>query len=120
MALGTRKQRERQESLWIAKQELSASAAHPFYERLNGLLESEKFDEFAESACQQYYDEKMGRTGLTPGIYFRCLLGGYFEGSFPSAGSPGGRRIRWVPASSWGSAWTSGARTIRRSLPPGG
>jgi transposase len=80
MALGTRKQRERQESLWIAKQELSASAAHPFYERLNGLLESEKFDEFAESACRQYYAQKMGRPGLTPGIYFRCLLVGYFEG----------------------------------------
>jgi transposase len=80
MALGTRKQRERQESLWIAKQELSASAAHPFYERLNGLLESEKFDEFAESACRQYYAPKMGRPGLTPGIYFRCLLVGYFEG----------------------------------------
>jgi transposase len=80
MALGTRKQRERQESLWIAKQELPASAAHPFYERLNGLLESEKFDEFAESACRQFYAEKMGRPGLTPGIYFRCLLVGYFEG----------------------------------------
>ena len=80
MALGTRKQRERQESLWIAKQELPASAAHPFYERLNGLLESEKFDEFAESACRQYYAQKMGRPGLTPGIYFRCLLVGYFEG----------------------------------------
>jgi transposase len=66
--------------LWIAKQELSASAAHPFYERLNGLLESEKFDEFAESACRQYYAPKMGRPGLTPGIYFRCLLVGYFEG----------------------------------------
>ena len=80
MALGTRKQRERQESLWIAKQELPASAAHPFYSRLNELLESEKFDEFAESACQAYYAEKMGRPGLPPGIYFRCLLVGYFEG----------------------------------------
>ena len=80
MALGTRKQRERQESLWVAKEELPASAAHPFYERLNGLLDSEQFDVFAESACQQYYAEKMGRSGLTPGTYFRCLLVGYFEG----------------------------------------
>lgn len=80
MALGTRKRRERQESLWIAKQELPASAAHPFYERLNGLLEAENFDQCAESACQQYYAGKMGRPGLSPGIYFRCLLVGYFEG----------------------------------------
>lgn len=96
MALGTRKQRERQESLWIAKQELPASAAHPFYERLNGLLESEKFDEFAESACQQYYAEKMGRPGLTPGIYFRCLLVGYFEGIDSERG------IAWRAADSLG------------------
>lgn len=96
MALGTRKQRERQESLWIAKQELPASAAHPFYERLNGLLETEKFDEFAESACQQYYAEKMGRPGLTPGIYFRCLLVGYFEGIDSERG------IAWRAADSLG------------------
>jgi transposase len=96
MALGTRKQRERQESLWIAKQELPASAAHPFYERLNGLLESEKFDEFTESACQRYYAEKMGRPGLTPGIYFRCLLVGYFEGIDSERG------IAWRAADSLG------------------
>jgi transposase len=96
MALGTRKQRERQESLWIAKQELPASAAHPFYARLNELLESEKFDEFAESACQQYYAEKMGRPGLTPGIYFRCLLVGYFEGIDSERG------IAWRAADSLG------------------
>jgi len=80
MALGTRKQRVRQETLWIAKQELPASAAHPFYTRLNELLEAEKFDEFAEAACQQFYAKKMGRPSLTPGIYFRALLVGYFEG----------------------------------------
>ena len=80
MALGTRKQRVRQETLWIAKQELPASAAHPFYTRLNELLDAEKFDEFAEAACKQFYAKKMGRPSLTPGIYFRALLVGYFEG----------------------------------------
>jgi transposase len=96
MALGTRKQRERQESLWVAKQELPASVSHPFYERLNGLLDAEKFDTFAESACQQYYAEKMGRPGLTPGIYFRCLLVGYFEGIDSERG------IAWRAADSLG------------------
>ena len=80
MALGTRNKRERQESLWIASQELPASASHPFYARLNLLLEEEKFDEFAENACGSFYATKMGRPGLTPGMYFRCLLVGYFEG----------------------------------------
>ena len=50
MAQGTRKQRIRQETLWIAKQELPASAAHRFCTRLNELLEAEKFDELAEAA----------------------------------------------------------------------
>lgn len=68
MALGARKQKERQDNLWIAKLELPTLAAHSFYEQLNGLLESEKFDAFAESACQQYYAEKMGRPGRAPGI----------------------------------------------------
>jgi transposase len=96
MALGTRKQRVRQETLWIAKQELPASAAHPFYARLNELLEAEKFDEFAEAACQQFYAKKMGRPSLTPGIYFRSLLVGYFEGIDSERG------IAWRAADSLG------------------
>ena len=96
MALGTRKQRERQESLWIATEELPVSAAHPFYGRLNELLDAEKFDEFAETECWRFYAEKMGRPGLTPGIRFRCLLVGYFEGIDSERG------IAWRAADSLG------------------
>ena len=46
MAMGTRKQRARQEDLWVAQQELAAAPGHPFYQRLNELLEAEGFDEF--------------------------------------------------------------------------
>ena len=53
---------------------------HPFYQRLNELLEAERFDEFVESRCAKFYAEKNGRPSLTPGIYFRALLIGYFEG----------------------------------------
>ena len=80
----------------MAKQELPVSAAHPFYDRLNGLLESEKFDEFAEAACRRFYAAKMGRPGLAPGIYFRCLLVGYFEGIDSERG------IAWRAADSLG------------------
>ena len=80
MALGPWKQRIRQETWWIVQQELPASAAHPFYTRLNELLDAEKFDEFAEAACKQFYAKKMGPPSLTPGISFRVLLVGYFEG----------------------------------------
>ncbi len=80
MAMGTRKQREKQEDIWIAHTELAAAPGHPFYRRLNELLEAERFDEFVEKRCAKFYAAKYGRPSLTPGIYFRSLLIGYFEG----------------------------------------
>ena len=80
MAMGTRKQREKQEDLWIAHSELASAPGYPFYQRLNELLEAERFDEFVETRCAKFYAEKNGRPSLTPGIYFRALLIGYFEG----------------------------------------
>src|SRR5271155_2903810 len=80
MAMGTRKQREQQEDLWIAHRELATAPGHPFYEKLNQLLEAERCDEFVESRCAKFYAARHGRPSLTPGIYFRSLLIGYFEG----------------------------------------
>jgi transposase len=80
MAMGTRKQREKQEEIWIAHSELAMAPGHPFYQRLNELLEGERFDEFVEGQCATFYAAKYGRPSLTPGIYFRALLIGYFEG----------------------------------------
>ena len=58
---------------------LPTPVGHPFYERLNRLLSKRGFDAFAESACESFY-AKVGRPGLAPGVYFRALLVGYFEG----------------------------------------
>jgi hypothetical protein len=80
MAMGTRKQREKQEGLWIAHTDLASAPGHPFYQRLNELLEAERFDELVEKRCAKFYAAKYGRPSLTPGIYFRALLIGYFEG----------------------------------------
>src|SRR5437868_5240531 len=80
MAMGTRKQREKQEDIWIAHAELATAPGHPFYQRLNELLEAEGFDQFVEQRCAKFCAEKYGRPSLTPGIYFRSLLIGYFEG----------------------------------------
>lgn len=77
-ALATRKQRIRQVTLWIAKQELPASAAHPFLLGLNELLDADKSCS-AEAACRQFYAKKIGRPSLSLGISFRALLVGYFE-----------------------------------------
>ena len=78
--MGTRKQREKQEEIWIAHTELASAPGHPFYQKLNELLEAEHFDEFVEQRCAKFYAERYGRPSLTPGIYFRALLIGYFEG----------------------------------------
>src|SRR5215470_6632416 len=80
MAMGTREGRQRQEGFWLTHDELATAPGHPFYQRLNQLLDQEKFDRFAEGECGQFYAEKNGRPSLTPGMYFRSLLIGYFEG----------------------------------------
>lgn len=79
MAIGKIK-RKRQETLWIPTNEIPNAPAHPFYRRLNSILMKHGFDDFVEEICAKFYAPKMGRPGLAPGIYFRMLLVGYFEG----------------------------------------
>jgi len=69
-----------QPPLWIAASDLPASPGHPFYTRLNAMLDAHGFDRFVEDQCRQFYAPVMGRPGLVPGRYFRLLLVGYFEG----------------------------------------
>ena len=63
-----------------SRPDLPTAASHPFYRRLNQLLREHGFDDFAEAQCASFYAQTMGRPGLPPGIYFRLLLIGYFEG----------------------------------------
>jgi len=79
MAMGKHRQ-ERQEELWIETGALARSAGHPFYEKLNALLRKHGFDEMVEGECARYYAEKMGRPSIPPGVYFRMLFVGFFEG----------------------------------------
>ncbi len=78
MAMGIRE--TDQPPLWIAASDLPASPGHPFYTRLNAVLDAHGFDRFAEDQCREFYAKVMGRPGLPPGQYFRLLLVGYFEG----------------------------------------
>ena len=78
MAMG--KRTSQQTPMWVPTTELPVSPGHPFYTKLNALLEASGFDRFAEGECQQFYARVMGRPGLPPGRYFRLLLVGYFEG----------------------------------------
>lgn len=77
--MGTRKKRERQETLWYGG-ELPTAPGHPFYKRLNEVLEKADFDRFCENSCAGFYDAKLGRPSLPPGMYFRIMMIGFFEG----------------------------------------
>lgn len=78
--MGMRQSQAQQEEIWIANAELARSPGHPFYQKLNELLDEERFDVFVEGLCGKFYAPIMGRPGLVPGVYFRSLLIGYFEG----------------------------------------
>src|SRR5208283_6192031 len=65
---------------WVMTCDLPKSPGHPFYRKLNELLRESGFDRFCEDLCAPYYAEKMGRPSIPPGVYFRMLLVGYFEG----------------------------------------
>jgi transposase len=77
MALGRRK--EMQSELFISTAQLAQGPGHPFYCKLNEVLAGAGFDEFVEQLCAPYY-KAGGRPGIPPGVYFRMLLIGYFEG----------------------------------------
>jgi transposase len=80
MAMNKRSGGEKQEEIWIAHRELAVAPGHPFYKRLNELLEGAGFDEYVEGLCARFYHARLGRPSLRPGVYFRALLIGYFEG----------------------------------------
>src|SRR4029077_19724319 len=107
MSMGQRK-RDRQPMMWVPTTDLPTAASHPFYRRLNQLLREQGFDDFVERQCTGFYAETMGRPGLPPGIYFRLLLIGYFEGIDSERG------IAWRPG-----GFADGARLCRRGLGQG-
>ena len=78
--MGKRSKRERQEELWIAKRDIVETPGHVFYDRLNELLGRHRFDERVEHLCRRFYQGPYGRPSIAPGVYFRMMLVGYFEG----------------------------------------
>src|SRR5580704_8606300 len=77
MALGKRK--PKQDELFIPTAKLATGPGHPFYAKLNEVLAEAGFDAFVEQLCAPFYKEG-GRPGIPPGVYFRMLFIGYFEG----------------------------------------
>jgi transposase len=71
MAMGTKRARQKQEELFYASERAEAPG-HPFYERLNAVLNEAGFDAFCEERCGVFYHRKLGRPSLAPGVYFDC------------------------------------------------
>ena len=70
---------DEQDELFVTHAGLRKGGGHPFYEALNKVLKGQSFDKFVEELCKPFYAER-GRPSVAPGVYFRCLLIGYFEG----------------------------------------
>src|ERR1700686_2986400 len=85
MAMGTRKKRERQEPFWYGS-ELPVAPGHPFYSRLNEVLDKAGFDRFCEDHCAGFYHDKLGRPSLAPGLYFRIMMDRLLRGTRQRAG----------------------------------
>src|SRR5437868_13264784 len=68
MAMGTRRRRQRQEQIWISHDEVVKGPGHPFYKKVNELLEEAKFDEFAEKECAKFYAENNGEAKAAKGL----------------------------------------------------
>ena len=79
MAMG-RRETHQQGELWVATTKIPESPGHPFYQKLGKILLDNGFDAYVEGECSRFYREGEGRPGIPPGVYFRMLLIGYFEG----------------------------------------
>jgi transposase len=79
MAMGKRGS-EQQQDLFITHDRLPRSPGHVFYRKLNQVLAEGGFDRWVEALCEPHYCQGQGRPSVPPGVYFRMLLVGYFEG----------------------------------------
>src|SRR5688500_17399599 len=91
MAMGKRRRRAKQTSMWV--EDLPRTAGHPFYTRLNHILEKHDFDEYVEGLCERFYAED-GRPGWLRGATFGCYSLAISKGWTRSAQLRGGRPIR--------------------------
>src|ERR1700758_1678436 len=107
MAMSKRSGGEKQEDIWIAHTELAVAPGHPFYKRLNELLEGARFDEFVEGLCVGFYHARLGRPRYGLGFTFGHCWWDISRASIASVGSLGGWPIRWRYDGFWGLDWTS-------------
>lgn len=64
----------------MATSRIVQTPGHAFYDKLNAILAAQRFDEKVEHLCRRFYKGPLGQPSMPPGVYFRCLLIGFFEG----------------------------------------
>ena len=64
----------------MVRRRVAGGAGPSFYSRLNEVLDKAGFDRFCETSCAGFYHAKLGRPSLAPGLYFRIMMIGFFEG----------------------------------------
>ncbi len=74
------KRKAKQQDLWVSTSEIPKAASHPFYAKVNEVLERYQVDRRLEHLCRRFYKPTFGRPSISPGVYFRLLLIGFFEG----------------------------------------
>jgi hypothetical protein len=85
MAMGKRRRHAKQASMWVATQDPRRSAAHPFYRRLNQILDKYDFDSYVEGLCQRFYAEDVGRPGLPQKPLLRFVTAEHRDSERPQA-----------------------------------
>lgn len=95
--------------LFVPTTSINQGPGHPFYSKRNEVLAEAGFDALLEEFCDPLY-KKGGRSGIPPGVYFRMVLLGYYEG----IGSQ--RDIAWRCAGSLGLRCFLGMPIIASAL----
>lgn len=70
-----------QDEFWVQSKKLPKSTADPFYRKLERTLEQLGFAQGVREICRPAYadEEKGGRPGIDPAVYFKMLIIGFFE-----------------------------------------
>jgi transposase len=66
--MATGKRKREQAPMWIPTTALPVSPGHPFYVRLNEILDAAGFDRFVEEQCRPFYAPVLGRASLAPSL----------------------------------------------------
>ncbi len=84
------KRKAKQQELLVSTNEMPRAARHPFYAKVNEVLEQRQLDRRLEHLCRRFYKPVLGRPSMAPGVYFRLLPIGFLRGSIRSEESRGG------------------------------